>query len=172
MSETAALRIHLPAAGLQVHGLRGGPGHAAHAARPRLLLPLLHGWPECSHAWRPVMTRLADRFELVAPDLRGFGDTPPRRDLVPVLPPVNVGGWVGRFVARGMPDLLRHFLNHCSHQRAWIEPELERWVEQFMKPGRLQSGFDWHGSVHEARLAVIEGRALPSPPISLPTRVL
>ncbi|HVX76322.1 MAG TPA: alpha/beta hydrolase [Bradyrhizobium sp.] len=48
-----------------------------HVARvgngPPLLL--LHGWPEFWLTWEPVMTRLADRFTLIAPDLRGFGDS-------------------------------------------------------------------------------------------------
>jgi pimeloyl-ACP methyl ester carboxylesterase len=67
---------------------------------------------------------------------------------------------------------LRHFLSHWSHQQGWIEPELERWVDQFMKPGRLQGGFNWYASVNDARLAVIEGRAPPAGPVALPTRVL
>ena len=41
-----------------------------------------------------------------------------------------------------------------------------------MKPGRLQGGFNWYGSVYEARLAVIEGRTPPAAPIDIPTRVL
>ncbi|MFC7538859.1 alpha/beta fold hydrolase [Siccirubricoccus deserti] len=36
---------------------------------------LLHGWPEFWLSWEPVMQRLAGRFELIAPDLRGFGAT-------------------------------------------------------------------------------------------------
>jgi pimeloyl-ACP methyl ester carboxylesterase len=31
--------------------------------------------PEFWLTWEPVMTRLADRFTLYAPDLRGFGDS-------------------------------------------------------------------------------------------------
>src|SRR6188472_2746484 len=42
-------------------------------AGPPLLL--LHGWPEFWLTWEPVMARLANRFTLVAPDLRGFGDS-------------------------------------------------------------------------------------------------
>ena len=44
-------------------------------------LVLLHGWPEFWLTWEPVMRRLADRFELIAPDLRGFGasEKPDRR---------------------------------------------------------------------------------------------
>jgi pimeloyl-ACP methyl ester carboxylesterase len=52
-------------------------GAAFHVARlgsgPPLLL--LHGWPEFWLTWEPVMTRLADRYTLLAPDLRGFGDS-------------------------------------------------------------------------------------------------
>ncbi len=52
-------------------------GASFHVARigqgPPLLL--LHGWPEFWLSWEPVMTRLADRFTLLAPDLRGFGDS-------------------------------------------------------------------------------------------------
>jgi pimeloyl-ACP methyl ester carboxylesterase len=34
---------------------------------------LLHGWPQTSFAWRGTMERLAARFTLIAPDLRGLG---------------------------------------------------------------------------------------------------
>lgn len=50
-------------------------GASFHVARtgsgPALLL--LHGWPEFWLAWEPVMQLLADRWTLVAPDLKGFG---------------------------------------------------------------------------------------------------
>lgn len=48
--------------------------HVVRAGRGRPLL-LLHGWPEFWLTWEPVMRRLADRFSLIAPDLRGFGDS-------------------------------------------------------------------------------------------------
>lgn len=48
--------------------------HVAKMGTGRPLL-LLHGWPEFWLSWEPVMTRLADRFTLYAPDLRGFGDS-------------------------------------------------------------------------------------------------
>ncbi len=48
--------------------------HVARAGDGRPLL-LLHGWPEFWLTWEPVMTRLADRHRLIAPDLRGFGDS-------------------------------------------------------------------------------------------------
>jgi pimeloyl-ACP methyl ester carboxylesterase len=52
----------------------GARFHVARAGQGRPLL-LLHGWPEFWLTWEPVMTRLADRFCLIAPDLRGFGDS-------------------------------------------------------------------------------------------------
>lgn len=52
----------------------GGSFHVVRTGRGRPLL-LLHGWPEFWLTWEPVMTRLADRFLLIAPDLRGFGDS-------------------------------------------------------------------------------------------------
>jgi pimeloyl-ACP methyl ester carboxylesterase len=56
----------IEANGSRFHVARAGSG-------PPLLL--LHGWPEFWLTWEPVMRRLADRFELIAPDLRGFGDS-------------------------------------------------------------------------------------------------
>jgi pimeloyl-ACP methyl ester carboxylesterase len=52
----------------------GAAFHVAVAGTGRPLL-LLHGWPEFWLTWEPVMTQLADRFTLYAPDLRGFGDS-------------------------------------------------------------------------------------------------
>jgi pimeloyl-ACP methyl ester carboxylesterase len=36
---------------------------------------LLHGWPQDAWCWRYVVPLLADRYRLIAPDLRGFGQT-------------------------------------------------------------------------------------------------
>jgi len=56
--------IQANGARFQVAQTTGGPG-----------LLLLHGWPEFWLTWEPVMSRLADRFHLIVPDLRGFGDS-------------------------------------------------------------------------------------------------
>ena len=52
----------------------GAAFHVVRTGRGRPLL-LLHGWPEFWLTWEPVMQRLAGSFELIAPDLRGFGDS-------------------------------------------------------------------------------------------------
>ena len=36
---------------------------------------LLHGWPETWYAWHKVMPALAKNYTVIAPDLRGLGDS-------------------------------------------------------------------------------------------------
>jgi haloacetate dehalogenase len=50
--------------GIRMHFVRQGAGP---------LLMLLHGWPQTSYMWRRVMPTLAQRWTVVAPDLRGYG---------------------------------------------------------------------------------------------------
>jgi pimeloyl-ACP methyl ester carboxylesterase len=52
---------------------------AGDSADPILLL--LHGFPTSSHMFRDLIPLLSDRFQVVAPDLPGFGRTAlPSRD--------------------------------------------------------------------------------------------
>jgi pimeloyl-ACP methyl ester carboxylesterase len=59
---------------LVVNYLRAGKG-------PPLVL--LHGWPEFCRSWKKNIAPLAAFFDVIAPDLRGFGETR-RRDNLPV----------------------------------------------------------------------------------------
>ena len=52
----------------------GASFHVVQTGRGAPLL-FLHGWPEFWLTWEPVMVRLADRYRLIAPDLRGFGES-------------------------------------------------------------------------------------------------
>jgi pimeloyl-ACP methyl ester carboxylesterase len=52
--------------GVRIHYRRLGQGPG---------LVLLHGYPQTGHMWRKVMPALAERFTVVAPDLRGYGDS-------------------------------------------------------------------------------------------------
>jgi len=36
---------------------------------------LLHGWPQTWHCWHKIMPALAQRYSIIAPDLRGLGDS-------------------------------------------------------------------------------------------------
>jgi haloacetate dehalogenase len=46
----------------------------------RPVLVLLHGFPQTHALWARVTAHLAERFWLVLPDLRGYGDSPPAPD--------------------------------------------------------------------------------------------
>ena len=52
--------------GIRLHYLSEGAGD---------LLILLHGFPETSHAWRKQIGPLGERFRVVAPDMRGYGES-------------------------------------------------------------------------------------------------
>jgi pimeloyl-ACP methyl ester carboxylesterase len=52
--------------GTRLHYLRAGQGE------PVLLL---HGYAQTSHMWRPLIPQLARTRTVIAPDLRGFGDS-------------------------------------------------------------------------------------------------
>jgi len=233
-SRSAATRL------LRTHYLQAGSA----ADQPLLLL---HGWPEWSHVWRPLISRLAPQFSLLAPDFRGFGASDktsllPYKDATPDqladdvlafmdtlgveragLVAHDVGSFVAQAIARKAPqrvrglfffncaypgigarwvapdhllevwyqffhqqpwaaDLIgssretcriyfREFLRHWAHRKDAFEPELEAWVDNFMRPGNLQGGFNWYGSNHAGRMAIIKGTAPLPPPITLPTRV-
>ena len=62
----------------------GGEFHLARVGAGAPLL-LLHGWPEFWLAWEKVMQRLAPAHALIAPDLRGFGESskPPGKPCAP-----------------------------------------------------------------------------------------
>lgn len=52
--------------GVTLHYLSAGQGEP---------VVVLHGIPQTSHEWRHVMPRLAERYRVIAPDLRGLGDS-------------------------------------------------------------------------------------------------
>lgn len=66
MSETALTHGYAELDDVLMHYVSCGSG-------PVLLL--LHGWPQSWYEWRHVMPRLGSRFRVIAPDLRGLGDT-------------------------------------------------------------------------------------------------
>src|SRR5215510_119744 len=53
--------------GLRMHYLQSGKSGSP--------VILLHGYAQNSHMWRPLMKELGKTHRVIAPDLRGFGDT-------------------------------------------------------------------------------------------------
>ena len=52
--------------GIRIHVARAGAGEP---------LVLLHGWPEFWYVYSKLIPQLAPRFDVIVPDLRGFGQT-------------------------------------------------------------------------------------------------
>jgi pimeloyl-ACP methyl ester carboxylesterase len=52
--------------GIQLHYVRAGQGDP---------VVLIHGYPETWYAWRKIMPTLAEYYTVIAPDMRGFGDS-------------------------------------------------------------------------------------------------
>jgi pimeloyl-ACP methyl ester carboxylesterase len=51
---------------VKLHYLEDGSGD---------VIVLLHGWPHTSHGWRHVIPKLSQKYRVIAPDLRGLGDS-------------------------------------------------------------------------------------------------
>ena len=58
---------------LDVRGLNTAVQEWGDESSPKLFL--LHGWMDCGATFAYMMPSLAERYHVIAPDLRGFGDT-------------------------------------------------------------------------------------------------
>ncbi len=63
---TTITRHYAELDGVTLHYLRAGKGDP---------VVLVHGIPQTSHEWRYVMPALAEKYTVIAPDLRGLGDS-------------------------------------------------------------------------------------------------
>src|SRR5262245_17820034 len=81
-------------AGAVINGVAGGSG-------PPVLL--LQGWPQTHIEWRFVAPKLAERFTVIATDLRGYGDSskPPDGE--------NHSGYSKRAMAQDQLAVMRQF---------------------------------------------------------------
>ena len=52
--------------GFRMHYVTAGSGYP---------LVLLHGWPQSWYEWRKIIPALAEQYTVIAPDLRGLGDS-------------------------------------------------------------------------------------------------
>ena len=55
---------------VMIHYVMAGPGAGKAPA-----IVLLHGWPQTWYEWRHVIPALAQKYTVIAPDLRGLGDS-------------------------------------------------------------------------------------------------
>ncbi|WP_375464786.1 alpha/beta fold hydrolase [uncultured Methylobacterium sp.] len=62
--------------------------------------------------------------------------------------------------------ILRHWSGPNPHA---FDDVLEAFVDNFLRPGNLQGGFDWYLSQNEARIAMMRGQAPAPSPIAVPT---
>ncbi len=93
MSELDIVQHHYAEVGeVMLHYVTAGSG-------PPLVL--LHGWPQTWYEWRDVIPKLAKQFTVIAPDLRGLGDS--SRPL---------SGYDKRTVANDIWQLVHHHLGH------------------------------------------------------------
>ena len=129
---------YVDAGGLRTHVALAGPEDA-----PPLLL--VHGWPQNWWTWRAVIPGLADRFRVIAPDLRGHGWTEApvagyekeqlASDLLALLDARGIGrvtwighdwgGWTGFLAALRAPERFERMLAVCI-PHPWSPPSLRR----------------------------------------------
>ncbi|MEK9673191.1 MAG: alpha/beta hydrolase [Rhodospirillaceae bacterium] len=148
---------YLEAGGCRFHYARMGQGRGGGA--PTVLL--IHGWPEFWLAWRKNMPVLAKSFDVIAPDLRGFGEsrstdrpadallTPDiiADDLIAFLDTLglgrvavaahDVGAQAAQALAKKVPERIAGlFFFNCPYGgigKRWADPESmpETWYQYF-----------------------------------------
>jgi pimeloyl-ACP methyl ester carboxylesterase len=87
-NETALAHHTAEVNGVRLHCVTAGAGDP---------VVLLHGWPQTWHEWRHLIPVMASRYTVVAPDLRGFGDSDK-----------PASGYDKRTVAEDIRQLVRH----------------------------------------------------------------
>ncbi|MEV4343591.1 alpha/beta hydrolase [Actinoplanes sp. NPDC049596] len=94
---TAAVQHHTANLnGIRQHWVSAGDGPPVY---------LLHGFPETWYAWRKLIPELAGRYTVVAPDLRGYGDS---------------GKPATGYDKRTMAGDLAALMDHLGHERAAV----------------------------------------------------
>ena len=221
---------------LDVHYIRAGKGQP---------VMFIHGWPEFARTWKHNIPVLAEHFDCIVPEMRGFGETrlkgprpeggsPPQllaRDLREFADAIglkrfaivshDVGAAVAQAIALAWPERVsalfffncpypgigkrwgdpmhqgetwyqqfnqkdfaaalvgssreacriyfRHFLSHWSHDPKAFDGDLEAWVDNFMRPGNLQGGFDWYIGMGRIRRKLMLEGAPVVPKITAPS---
>jgi len=133
--------------GVELHYVRAGEGSA---------LLLLHGWPQTWYEWREVIPPLAEQYTVIAPDLRGMGDSGKPR-----------GGYDKRTVADDARELVHElgFEEVAVVGHDWGMPTAYAYAARYrdevqalavmeaMLPGvrAEEKGMLWHVRFHQVR---------------------
>lgn len=139
---------------LRMHVALAGPDDA-----PPLLL--VHGWPQNWWSWREVIPALAERFRVIAPDLRGFGwsEAPSggaydkeqlATDLLALLDALSLpkvtwvghdwGGWSGFLAALRAPERFERMLALCV-PHPWVPPSVRQLLVMLSYQGPISLPF-------------------------------
>ena len=145
--------------GIILHYVIGGHGDP---------VVLLHGWPETWYAWRHIMPALAKNHTVIAPDLRGLGDSSK-----------PVTGYDGKTVAEDMHQLVTQlgfktiFLvghdigTQIAYSYAGAHPTevkklavMELTIPGFLPPGRMPIWWAIFHQVPDVPEALINGKEM------------
>lgn len=141
------------------------------AAGAKQAVLLLHGWPQTSWAWRRVIPLLRQQFDVIAPDLPGFGDSSKpesgfdkknvARKLHELVEGLGIekvaivghdlGGHVAYAYAAQWPEAVSHFVFAESSLPTFGQEE----AMDVSRGGSWHFGFNMAGDISEA---LVEGR--------------
>ena len=119
---------------------------------------LLHGWPQSWYEWRHVIPGLAERFRVIAPDLRGLGDSSRPAD---GYDKKTVGGDIWRLVHDVLGLSAFHLVGHdwggpTAYAIAAAHPDavrklavLDVTIPGDGSPNISQGGRRWHHGFHQ-----------------------
>lgn len=119
---------------------------------------LLHGWPQSWYEWRHIIPRLAERFRVIAPDLRGLGDSSRPAD---GYDKKTIGGDIWRLVRDVMGLGPFHLVGHdwggpVAYAVAAAHPDevrklviLDVTIPGDGSPNISQGGRRWHHAFHQ-----------------------
>ena len=132
---------------------------------PGTPLVLVHGWPESSASWQPLLPHLPAELDVIAPDLRGLGDSPRTlepdayekqalaQDIVSLLQALSIdqfalvghdwGGIVAQEMALAEPGRVTHLgvsniavINNLAvNRRIASQPNRYVWYQHFLNTG-------------------------------------
>ena len=147
MAELTVTHAHARLSGLVMHYVTAGTGDP---------VVLLHGWPQTWHAWRRVIPLLAARHRVIAPDLRGLGDSSRPLD---GYDSQTLGADVGELVIEHLGISRFHLVGHdwggptafalaCRQMRAVRSLAIVDVTVPGIGPDLSQGGRRWHHAFH------------------------